>query len=181
MLNKAVFWDRDGVINKIEVKDGVSLSPRSYNKFELEDDIEFIIQKFNSKGFKNFIVTNQPDIARGLMDINELEKINNFILDILKIDEIFFCPHDNSDNCLCRKPKPGMFIKAINKYKLNPQNCYVIGDRITDLVAGYKANIKSLFLLKRSYSFNNYINKNNIPKHNIIRSINEMIPILDKL
>ena len=174
MLSKAVFWDRDGVINDIRVENGVSLSPRKFEDFKLNKDIHKIMNKISNLGYKNFVVTNQPDISRGLMDLKELEKMNKYLLSNLPIDEIYFCPHDNKDDCNCRKPKAGMFLEALNKYKLDTFECFVVGDRITDLIAAKKAKIKSLFLLERNYSLRGYENQNNCTEYYKINELKDL-------
>ena len=175
-MKKALLWDRDGVINSIEVKDGISLSPRKMENFKIFNHIKDLMLHFSQHGFLNIVITNQPDISRGLMEPSELEKMNDHLKSYLPIDKIYICPHSNKDNCNCRKPKPGMILSAFNDFNLDPLKCVVVGDRVTDIIAGYNAGIKSLFLLKRSYSFLRYSNYD-LPNYKTISSLKEL-PIL---
>ena len=158
LQNKAIFWDRDGIINEIEVDNGKSLSPRKL-------------------GYLNIIFTNQPDISRLLMAKKDLDLMNQFLLNNYPIEKIYFCPHSNEDNCDCRKPLPGMVNQGIKEFSLDPSKCFVIGDRITDIISGNLAGIKNLFLLKKCYSLNCY-SGNCIPDYKNISDIREIPSIL---
>ena len=171
---KAIFWDRDGIINKIEVKDGKSLSPRKFEDFKIYPFIEGIFQECRNKDYLNIIFTNQPDISRNLMDPKELELMHAFLKKKLPITDIYVCPHSDNDKCFCRKPLPGMIKLALKKHDLTPKNCIVVGDRITDVIAGFSAGIEKLFLLQKSYSYNKY-SRDNLPTYKIILDLNQFI------
>ena len=109
-MKKAFFLDRDGVINKVIIKDGKAYSPRRFGEFEFMENVAEQIKKIKAAGYYIIVVTNQPDIARGEMDISELNKMTKSIKANLSVDEISICPHDDADNCTCRKPKPGMLV-----------------------------------------------------------------------
>ena len=158
--NRAVFWDRDGIINQIEVKEGKSLSPRKFSDFKVFSFIKDLLIEVKSLGFLNIIFTNQPDISRSLMDPKELQLMHEFLENNYPIEKIYCCPHSNEDNCNCRKPLPGMLISAIKDFCLNNEQCYVIGDRINDVISGDLASIKNLYLLEKSYSYNCDIKNN---------------------
>ena len=96
-------------------------------------------------------ITNQPDVARGTQTREIVEQINAFLLDRLPIEEIFVCYHDNHDQCDCRKPKPGLIIAAAQKYKIDLNNSFMIGDRWTDVEAGRRAGCKTFFI---DYEYN---------------------------
>ena len=175
--NKAVFWDRDGIINQIEVKEGKSLSPRKFSDFKVFSFIKNLIIEVKSLGFINIIFTNQPDISRLLMDPKELRLMHEFLENTYQIAKIYCCPHSNEDNCSCRKPLPGMLISAIKDFSLNHKKCYVIGDRINDIIAGDLANIKNLYLLEKSYSYNG-CSKKQLPYFKTISSVKEIPNII---
>lgn len=162
LKRKAVFWDRDGIINQIKVENGVSLSPRKFKDFKVFPFIKDLLFDIKDLGYINIIFTNQPDISRLLMDKKELGLMNEFLLNNFPIEKIYCCPHSDEDNCHCRKPLPGMVKAGIKEFSLNKIESVVIGDRITDLIAGYKAGIKNLFLYERSYSLNCYSKLTNI-------------------
>lgn len=175
--NKAIFWDRDGIINEIEVEDGKSLSPRKFKDFKVFPFVKEVLSMTNKLGYMNFIFTNQPDISRALMDQKELNFMHDLLIKNYPIQKIYCCPHSNEDNCLCRKPMPGMIKSCFEEFLLDIDECLVVGDRITDIISGNLAGIKKLYLLKKSYSLNCYSAKN-LPKYNIISHIKEIPNIL---
>jgi len=150
---KTVFLDRDGVINKVVLRKGEVSSPRKIEEFEFLPNICSALKKFQELGFLNIIFNNQPDISRGLLKKEELEKMNKLILSSLPIDEIIFCPHDDKDNCSCRKPKPGMILEAAKKHFIDLRKSYVVGDGQRDIEAGRAAGCKT-FLIKTEYNKN---------------------------
>lgn len=163
---KNIFLDRDGIINEVVMRDGVVSSPRSYKEFYFRDD--FI--KFSKKAgkiFNFYLITNQPDISRGLLKKNDLKKMHADLKKILPFKEMYVCQHDNNDNCSCRKPKPGMITEAIRKNNLAFEDCIMIGDSIKDIDAAVAAGI-DVFLLNTVY--NSHINFNN--------KINSLISII---
>lgn len=139
-MKKAVFLDRDGVINE----DSGYVSKIS--------DFKFINGVFEAlSGFKKFgylliIVTNQSGIARGFYTLDDFEKLNKFMLDEFTkngvfIDKVYFCPHSPEENCECRKPKAGMILQGLKEFDINPQNSILIGDKISDIEAANAANL----------------------------------------
>ena len=175
--NKAIFWDRDGIINSIEVKNGKSLSPRKFSDFKVFPYVKELLIETKKLGYLNIIFTNQPDISRLLMPKKELNLMNEFLLNNYSIEKIYFCPHSNEDNCNCRKPLPGMVNQGIKEFALDPKKCFVIGDRITDIISGNLAGIKNLFLLEKSYSLNCY-SGNCLPEYKNISDIRIIPSIL---
>lgn len=150
-MNKAFFLDRDGIINKAIIKEGKPFSPRKFKEFKLKKGIKNLLREFKEMGFLNIVVSNQPDITRGLMKMEELEKMVNFIRKKLLIDDIIICFHDDIDNCQCRKPKPGMLKKAAKKWKINLKKSFMLGDGWKDIEAGERAGCRTI-LLKTSYN-----------------------------
>ncbi len=145
-MNKAIFLDRDGVINKVIIKDNKPFSPRTFEEFKLFSDILNPLKYLKKAGFLIFIITNQPDIARGLMKESELNKMHETIKNTLPIDEIVVCPHDDADNCNCRKPKPGMLFYLAEKWKVNLKKSYLIGDTWKDMEAGKTADCITILI-----------------------------------
>lgn len=145
-MKRAIFLDRDGVINKVTLKEGKPFSPRRFEKFELFDGIREVLEKSKREGFLNIIITNQPDITRGLIKWETLEKMHKFIKENLPIDDIFVCPHDDIDNCQCRKPRPGMLLEAAKKWDIDLKDSFLIGDQWKDIETGKKAGCITILI-----------------------------------
>jgi D-glycero-D-manno-heptose 1,7-bisphosphate phosphatase len=148
MPNRAVFFDRDGVINKLIYRDGRPTSPRNIAEFEFEPGVESALKRLSAAGFKLFVVTNQPELVRGLLTNEALGLMTDRIMNVLKIDEVRICPHDNDDGCGCRKPRPGMLVELADKYDLSLKESYIIGDTWKDSTAGSNAGCKSIILAR---------------------------------
>jgi D-glycero-D-manno-heptose 1,7-bisphosphate phosphatase len=143
---KAVFFDRDGVINKVIVRDGKPFSPRKFDDFKLVEGISDVLARLKCKGYLNIIITNQPDIARGLIEWEELNKMHSFINERLPVDDIYVCPHDDKDKCECRKPKPGMLFEVAQKWGIDLNASFMIGDSSKDVEAGKAAGCKTIII-----------------------------------
>ena len=144
MNQRAIFLDRDGVINKARFVDGKHRSPMVPKELELYKDAKNSIRKLRKLDFLIFIVTNQPEISRGNLRMEDSDAINAEICREIAPDEIVVCPHDDSDGCSCRKPLPGMLTGLISRYRLEPSRCYLVGDRLKDIEAGLAAGVKSI-------------------------------------
>jgi D-glycero-D-manno-heptose 1,7-bisphosphate phosphatase len=144
--NKAVFLDRDGVINKAVVIDGRPYPPANLEELEILIGVKEGISALKSNGFKIFVVTNQPDVARGKTSKETVETINRFLKNELNIDQIYCCFHDGKENCACRKPKPGMLLDAAKDWNLDLSCSFMIGDRWRDVEAGKLANITTILI-----------------------------------
>lgn len=145
------FLDRDGIINEVVMRGSVVSSPRNIAEFVFKDQIKEFIHELSNRNKRIFIVSNQPDIARGKLLKSDLQKMSNLIRDQLGINDISYCIHDDSDNCECRKPKPGMIEAKIKKLNLCREDCVMIGDSYKDVYAAINAGIDS-FYLKTSYN-----------------------------
>ena len=150
-MKKAVFLDRDGVINKVIMRNGKPSSPWKVEEFEIFPDVKECLEAFKEMGFMNIVFTSQPDISRGNFKMEDLEKMHKIITETLPIDEIKVCPHDDKDNCSCRKPKPGLILEAAKRWSIDLENSFVIGDAWKDIGAGKAAGCKT-FLLRREYN-----------------------------
>jgi D-glycero-D-manno-heptose 1,7-bisphosphate phosphatase len=161
-MQKAIFLDRDGVINK-EIGDYVT----SHNDFEVLEHVVPNLKKLKDAGFIFIVITNQGGIAKGLYTHDELsiihKKMNDYLAHHqLQFTEIYYCPHHPAtSNCLCRKPGSVMIEKAIAKYDINPALSFMIGDKERDVEASQAAGVKG-FLIEAnedwSYLFNKIIN-----------------------
>ena len=146
MLKRAIFLDRDGVINRVIMKEGKPYSPRKLSDFLFTAGIKEVLALLKEDDFILIVVTNQPDISRGLIRWDELNAIHDLIRSELPIDDIIVCPHDNDDNCDCRKPKPGMIVESARKWGINIESSFIIGDTWKDMGAGEKAGCTTILL-----------------------------------
>ena len=149
-MNKAIFLDRDGVINRGFVVNGKSYAPRRIEDFKLLPYVKESIKKLINNGFLIIIVTNQPDISNGLLSLDVLHLMHNKLRKKLAVTDIYFCPHSKNENCECRKPKPGMIVAAAKKYKINFSKSFLVGDRASDIEAGKKVGCRLIFI-NRNY------------------------------
>lgn len=145
-MKKAVFFDRDGIINEAIIKNGKPYSPKNLDEFKFVKGIGSLIWNLTKKRFFIFVITNQPDVARGTQTKKEIKKIHNKIKDDLFVDKIYTCFHDDKDNCKCRKPKSGMILKSAKEFNIDLKNSWVIGDRLKDVLAGINAGCKTIFV-----------------------------------
>lgn len=146
MLNAAIFLDRDGVINKAPLIDGKPCSPRTLDGLELLPDAKETLGVFKKSGYVNIVITNQPDIARNLMTVEELDRIHAFIRESLPVDDIIVCPHDDQDSCLCRKPKSGMLYEGAKKWGVDLKRSFLVGDTWKDVEAGHNAGCRTILI-----------------------------------
>jgi D-glycero-D-manno-heptose 1,7-bisphosphate phosphatase len=145
-MNKAIFLDRDGIINQAKVVDGKPLPPKSIDECKILPKVEAALQMLKKQGFFLIVITNQPDVARKKINIKTVTTINEFLEKSLPIDAFFTCYHDDIENCNCRKPKPGNIFEAAKKYNINLENSFMVGDRWRDIEAGKNAGCKTFFI-----------------------------------
>ena len=143
--NKAIFLDRDGVLNEVLIRDGKPYPPGTILELKLCKGVEKGLKILKSKGFLLIVVTNQPDVSRG-KTTKKVEEINDYLFNLLPLEEIKTCFHDNNDKCFCRKPNPGMIIESAKKFNIDLSKSYIIGDRKMTLTQG-KMLVVKLFLL----------------------------------
>ena len=150
-FHPAVFLDRDGVINRSLVRDGVPHPPDNVGELEILPGVREALDLLAAAGFLLIVVTNQPDVARGSQTIEAVEAINRFLADNLPISAFYVCYHDTADNCDCRKPRPGMLLQAAREHEIDLAASFMVGDRWSDVEAGRAAGCRS-FLIDMSYS-----------------------------
>ena len=144
--NKAIFFDRDGVLNAIKRINNKPFPPDNVDELELFPDVRDKLKFLKKLGFYLFLVTNQPDYKRGKQLKKNIVKINSLVKSFYQLDDTFTCWHAYDGQCECRKPKPGMIINASLKYKIYTSKSFMIGDRWKDIEAGNKAGCRSIFL-----------------------------------
>ena len=145
-MNKAIFLDRDGVINNIIVNKGLPFSPSKFEEFKILPGVRESITKLKKLNFYCILVTNQPDVSRGKIKKEIVDKMNEYVKKELDLNDVFVCFHDDKDNCQCRKPKPGLILDATKKWNINLEKSYMIGDRWKDIDAGTKSGCKTIFI-----------------------------------
>jgi len=147
----AIFLDRDGVLNTVVLRDGKAASPRVPEELQIEPEAPAALAALKGAGFRLFAVTNQPDIARGLMEPEALDAIHRRVLEALPLETVKTCAHDNADACACRKPKPGLILDLARDHALDLANSWMIGDQDRDIACGRSAGVRTI-LLQRSYN-----------------------------
>jgi D-glycero-D-manno-heptose 1,7-bisphosphate phosphatase len=143
---KAVFLDRDGVLNRAFVRDGKPYSPGSLDEFEILPDVPRALAALKECGLLLLVVTNQPDVARGAQQRLVVESMHAKLRASLPVDDVFVCYHDDKDACNCRKPKPGLLLQAAAVYRLDLASCFLIGDRWRDIEAGHAAGCATVWI-----------------------------------
>ena len=173
MQPKAIFLDRDGVINKEK------------NYLYKKEDFEFIdgvfdaCKYFQKLGYQLIVVTNQSGIARGYYQEEDFQKLTQWMLGQftnqgLRILDVFFCPHGPESTCSCRKPKPGMLLEARGKYNIDMKNSWMIGDKEADVQAANAAGIENTILVKTGHN----IDETNSDAKFILKSMQDTIEII---
>ena len=145
-VNRAVFLDRDGVLNKVTVQNGKPYPPNSVNELALLPGVEEACRLLKDTQFLLIVVTNQPDIARGKKSVKVVNEINQILQQKLGLDDVRVCPHINADACHCRKPKPGHLLDAATDFDIDLSSSIMVGDRWGDVGAGQNAGCKTVFI-----------------------------------
>jgi D-glycero-D-manno-heptose 1,7-bisphosphate phosphatase len=143
---RAVFLDRDGVINQSVMRDGVPCPPATAAETVLVEGSGSCLASLKRAGFLLIVVTNQPDVRRGTTSREGVESINEWLTARLPLDDFFVCYHDEADNCACRKPHPGLLLEASARHNLDFRNSFLIGDRWRDVDAGAAAGCRTILI-----------------------------------
>ncbi len=143
---RAVFLDRDGVLNRAFVRDGVPHPPATVDELEILPGVRDACERLRGAGFLMIVVTNQPDIARGSTTAEAVEELHERLRSEVTVDDIIVCPHDDVDACACRKPRPGMLVDAAQRWGIDLAASAIVGDRWRDIEAGRAAGIRTVFI-----------------------------------
>ncbi len=170
-MKRAFFFDRDGIINEVVMRGEKVGNPRILSELVIRDGIASLLEASHSHGFLNIVITNQPDISRGDMALNNLEEMHSHILTTLPLHDIRYCPHGSDNECECRKPKAGMLLTASEEFDIDLSSSLLIGDSWKDIGAGKAAGCLTIYL-KTSY------NSDIQDADHIVTSLNDVIPIL---
>ena len=152
---RAVFLDRDGVINS-----NAGGYPYKIDDLEILPGVPQALKNLKGAGYLLIVITNQSGIARGYFSVADMEGFHNELQNRLmesvgtKIDQFYFCPHHRkgsveaySVECLCRKPKPGNLLKAIEEHSIDPSKSFFVGDRDTDIACAVAANVEGIQII----------------------------------
>lgn len=145
-MKRAVFLDRDGIINRAIVRDGKPYPPAVLEEFELLPGVEQTIEALRKAGFLIIVVTNQPDVATGVQSREVVEAMHDKLRAAGLCDDIKVCYHTDADSCDCRKPKPGMLINAAHEWQIDLARSFMVGDRWRDVAAGKAAGCHTFFI-----------------------------------
>lgn len=143
---KAVFLDRDGVLNRAVVRGGQPYPPDDLASFEVPPGVAEACATLRGAGFLLIVVTNQPDIARGTRSREDVEALNRRLSELVPVDEIRVCPHDDRDRCECRKPSPGLLLAAAKERDIDLRRSVMVGDRWRDIETGERAGCWTVFV-----------------------------------
>jgi D-glycero-D-manno-heptose 1,7-bisphosphate phosphatase len=146
MTRPAVFLDRDGVINRAFVHDGMPHPPVSLQDLEILPHVAEALSALKAQGYLLVVVTNQPDVARGIASREVVASIHERLKGELGLDAIFTCFHDDADECDCRKPQPGLLLRAARDLGIDLTSSFMVGDRWRDVEAGERAGCRTLFV-----------------------------------
>ena len=146
MTRRAVFLDRDGVINRAALRKGRPHPPSSLAELEILPQVSEALHMLREANFRLIVVTNQPDVAKGVQRKQVVESIHGIIRQQLQVDSIKVCYHVDEDGCNCRKPKPGMILDAAREYSIDLAGSFLIGDRWRDIEAGKAAGCKTILV-----------------------------------
>lgn len=143
-MSKAVFVDRDGVLNRSLLRNGKLLPPASADELELLPGVAEACAALRAAGFLLIVVTNQPDVARGTQNRQTVAAIHAVIREKVPLDDIRVCYHDDDDGCECRKPKPGLLLEAAKDWDIDIRSSFLVGDRWKDIAAARNAGCRAV-------------------------------------
>jgi D-glycero-D-manno-heptose 1,7-bisphosphate phosphatase len=142
----AVFFDRDGVLVKPVLRDGIPYAPLRHEDFSLLPGAVEAVALVRNAGFLAIVITNQPEVRRGQLDPALLAEFHQRLREQTLVDDILACPHDDRDHCACRKPKPGMILEAARRHGIDLSRSYLVGDTERDLGAAHSAGLPLILI-----------------------------------
>lgn len=146
IMKRAVFLDRDGVVNQSVVREGKPYPALNVDEVRLLPGLETGLQQLKQAGFLLIVVTNQPDVGRGTLARSSVEAIHALLSQVLPLDLIRVCYHGSDGECQERKPLPGMLLEAAREFDIDLAQSFMIGDRWRDIDAGHAAGCRTLFI-----------------------------------
>lgn len=149
-MTRAVFLDRDGVLNRTLLRNGKPYPPDTLEELQILPDVRQALGQLEDTHFLRIVVTNQPDVARGTQNRAVVEAMHNHLFQQLPLTEIIAC-YDDGDTAPCRKPNPGMLLQAAEKHQIDLPCSFMVGDRWRDIEAGRRAGCRTIFI---DYNYN---------------------------
>jgi D-glycero-D-manno-heptose 1,7-bisphosphate phosphatase len=146
MSRRAVFLDRDGVLNQSIMRDGKPYPPQSLDEVVIPPDVRLALEELRAAGFLLIVLTNQPDIARGFVTRDRVDSIHRYLAAALPLDEFRVCDHDDNHQCGCRKPKPGLILTSAQDHGIDLAASFLVGDRWRDVDAGAAAGCRTVWI-----------------------------------
>lgn len=143
---KAVFLDRDGVINQTVFRKGAQRAPADLSEFAYVDGVQPTLEALKVRGYVLIVCTNQPDVARGWQPQAIVDSFHDKIQRELPVSRVYACYHDDLHDCLCRKPKPGMLVQGRDELEIDLAQSWMVGDRWKDIEAGKAAGCRTVYL-----------------------------------
>ncbi len=144
--DRAVFLDRDGVLNRAVLRNGKPHPPGNVTELVITPDAKQALDRLREAGFKLLVATNQPDVSRGITPRTTVDEINGKIASVLPVDDIFVCPHADGDQCDCRKPKDGLLRRAAQRHGIDVGSSFMVGDSWRDVEAGQSAGCRTILI-----------------------------------
>jgi D-glycero-D-manno-heptose 1,7-bisphosphate phosphatase len=172
-MRRALFLDRDGVLNHASVIEGKPFAPTLLANFHFLPGVKDALLLAKNAGFMNIVVTNQPDFSTGKIEPEQFRLIQERCFLELIIDDLKYCPHVETDHCDCRKPLPGMIMKAAKEHSIDVTKSYMIGDRWRDIECGQAAGCKTNFYIDYGYS-----EKKPEPPYTLVSNLGEAVQII---
>jgi D-glycero-D-manno-heptose 1,7-bisphosphate phosphatase len=143
---RAVFLDRDGVLNAAFVRNGKAYSPDTIEEMIIPPDVPPALARLRAHGFRLVVATNQPDVARGRLTQEQVDAMNAYLRGKLPLDAVEVCAHDDVDRCDCRKPGAGLLLRAAHRDGIALDESFMVGDRIRDIEAGRRAHCRTILI-----------------------------------
>lgn len=143
---RGIFLDRDGVVIRSVIREGKPHPPSDWSQFEVIAGAPEAVRRLKDQGFIVVVATNQPDVRRGGTSRAFVDAVNAKLVEVLGVDAISVCEHDDIDGCDCRKPKPGMLIDAAERFGVDLKKSFMVGDRWRDIEAGRAAGCRTILI-----------------------------------
>ena len=145
-MRKAVFLDRDGVLNASVIRQGKPYPPDTLDGLTVLPGVMEALHSLREAGYVNIVVTNQPDVATGKQQMEVVEAMHTQLRKELPLDDVKVCYHTEDQKCDCRKPRPGMLLEAAKDHDINLGRSFLVGDRWRDIAAGQAAGCRCFFV-----------------------------------
>src|SRR6266851_9252645 len=145
-MKRAVFIERDAILNEVRTVPKHQIAPLTLEEFKVIESAQAQLKKLKTAGFVLIVTTNQPGLSRGYQSRRDLDRMHDLLRRSFPLDDLLVCPHDETDRCPCRKPKPGLLVEAAFTWHVDLDRSFVISDKWQDAEAARTAGCTSLLL-----------------------------------